>query len=187
MRNTDKDRTLAAALTFLVALAILLFLFFGGISWDPATSPRLPTPELMPEEELFIEPELVELGEEVAVTKDKAGPDSQRRAGASPGRPCGDRGAGSEAEAQSEAGGESRDLEKESTMKADEPSQTDKERQKATSSVANKFAPTMALRKGPTRVRREPEAPASASAAMHMAVRSSVARSLTWPCATRPS
>ena len=69
MRNTDKDRTLAAALTFLVALAILLFLFFGGISWDPRDIAEASTPELMPEEELFIEPELVELGEEVAVTK----------------------------------------------------------------------------------------------------------------------
>ena len=74
MRNTDKDRTLAAALTFLVALAILLFLFFGGISWDPRDIAEASTPELMPEEELFIEPELVELGEEVAVTKDKPAP-----------------------------------------------------------------------------------------------------------------
>ena len=74
MTRTDKDRAIAAGLTFIVALIILLTLFFGGISWDRQALAESSTPELMPPEELFIEPELVELGEEVAVNHDKPAP-----------------------------------------------------------------------------------------------------------------
>lgn len=141
MRNTDKDRTLAAALTFLVALAILLFLFFGGISWDPRDIAEASTPELMPEEELFIEPELVELGEEVAVTKDKPAPTLKGEPEPAPEDRVEIVEPGPKSKPNPKPEEKVVTSKKESTMKADEPSQTDKERQKATSSVANKFAP----------------------------------------------
>ena len=68
MKKEDKDRAIAAALTFLVTLVLLLVLFFGGISFDRQELAESSTPELLPpEEELFIEPELVDLGEETSV------------------------------------------------------------------------------------------------------------------------
>ena len=68
MKREDKDRAIAAGLTFFVALILLLVLFFGGISYDRQLLAESSTPELLPvEEELFIEPELVDLGEEASV------------------------------------------------------------------------------------------------------------------------
>lgn len=139
MTRTDKDRAIAAGLTFIVAFIILLTLFFGGISWDRQALAESSTPELMPPEELFIEPELVELGEEVAVNHDKPAPTLQGEPepapvdrteivepGPKPDKPKPVR--------------KELTQKKESKMKVEEPSQTDKERQKATSAVANKFS-----------------------------------------------
>ena len=48
-----KDRIIAAALTLLVALALLLVLFFGGISRDREAIANASTPEIMDIECLF--------------------------------------------------------------------------------------------------------------------------------------
>ena len=138
MKRYDKDRAIAAFLTFLVALAILLTLFFGGISWDRQALAEASTPEIM-DEEVFIEPELVELGEENAVNNDKPAPAMKGEPDPAPE----DKAEIIEPGPKPEPAPPKPKLntqEKESKMKVDEPSQTDKERQKATSSVANKFS-----------------------------------------------
>lgn len=139
MKRPDKDRTLAAALTFLTALAILLVLFFGGISADRRAIAEASTPELMQPEELFIEPELVKLGEEAAVANDKPAPTLKGEPEPAP-----------EDRTEIVEPGPKPDKpkpvrkeltqKKESKMKVEEPSLTEKERQKATSAVANKFS-----------------------------------------------
>ncbi len=71
----NKDRIIAAVLTFGVTLLLLLLLFYGSVSFERQEMAKASTPELMePEEDLFIEPELVELGEENAVNHDKPAP-----------------------------------------------------------------------------------------------------------------
>ncbi len=138
MKRYDKDRTIAAFLTFLVALAILLTLFFGGISWDRQALAEASTPEIM-DEEVFIEPELVELGEENAVNHDKPAPAMKGEPDPAPE----DKAEIIEPGPKPEPAPPKPKLntqKKESKMKVEEPSQTDKERQKATSSVANKFS-----------------------------------------------
>ena len=138
MKRYDKDRAIAAFLTFLVALAILLTLFFGGISWDRQALAEASTPEIM-YEEVFIEPELVELGEENAVNHDKPAPAMKGEPDPAPE----DKAEIIEPGPKPEPAPPKPKLntqKKESKMKVEEPSQTDKERQKATSSVANKFS-----------------------------------------------
>ena len=138
MKRYDKDRVIAAFLTFLVALAILLTLFFGGISWDRQALAEASTPEIM-DEEVFIEPELVELGEENAVNHDKPAPAMKGEPDPAPE----DKAEIIEPGPKPEPAPPKPKLntqKKESKMKVEEPSQTDKERQKATSSVANKFS-----------------------------------------------
>ncbi len=143
MKREDKDRAIAAGLTFFVALILLLVLFFGGISFDRQMLAESSTPELMPvEEELFIEPELVDLGEEASVNQTtKPAPSLKGEPEPAP-----------EDHVEIVEPGEKPTpvvkpvvkevtQKKESKVQKEEPSLTDKERQKATSSVANKFAP----------------------------------------------
>lgn len=63
MENRNKkDSIIAAAITFVVALLILLWLFFGGLTFDRAELASVSTPEIqtVDEEELFLEPELLQ-------------------------------------------------------------------------------------------------------------------------------
>lgn len=72
MNRQQKDRSVAAAITFAVTLLILISLFFGGISFDRNQLAMQSTPELLPDdEEIFLEPEILkDLGEENAVHND---------------------------------------------------------------------------------------------------------------------
>ena len=135
-----KDRTVAALLTALVVALILVTLFFGGITWDRAALAESSTPEIMSEEEeLFIEPELVELGEETAETVDKPAPAIKGEPDPAP-----------EDRTEIIEPGENPKpappkpkvvtQKTPSPVKEKEPSQTDRDRQKATSSMANKFS-----------------------------------------------
>ncbi len=140
MRQYDKDRAIAAALTFIVALAILLVLFFGGISWDRELLAESSTPELM-EEEVFIEPELVELGEETSVqTNSKPAPTLKGEPEPAPVDHAEIVEPGPKPKPVEKPVVKELTQKKESVVKKEEPSQTDKEKQKATSSVANKFS-----------------------------------------------
>ena len=73
-RQQDKDRIIAAALTFLFVLALLLFLFFGGMKWERAELAVTSTPDIMEDEPTYYEPDLLELGEEDAITEDAPAP-----------------------------------------------------------------------------------------------------------------
>lgn len=140
MKKEEKDRTLAAALTFLAVLVILLLLFFGGITYDRALLAETSTPEIM-EEELFVEPELVELGEEASARLNttpaptlKGEPEPAKEEKVEIVEP-GEKQKPTEKPVVKEV-----TQKKESNVKKDEPSETEKERLKATSAVANKFS-----------------------------------------------
>lgn len=71
------DKWIATAVTFVSALVILLFLFGCGMHYDKDMLAQSATPEIMPieDEELFVEPELIQdLGEPDAVTHDEPAP-----------------------------------------------------------------------------------------------------------------
>lgn len=142
MKKENKDRAVAAGLTFFITLVILLVLFFGGITFDRQLLAEASTPEIMPvEEELFIEPKLVDLGEETSVKNhSKPAPTLKGEPEPAP-----------EDHVEIVEPGEKPDpvvkpvakevtQKKESKIQKEEPSITDKERRKATSSVANKFS-----------------------------------------------
>lgn len=80
-QNSNKDRLIAAGITFIAVLIILLFLFWGGMTSQRVQLAEASIPELMTDdedEELFIEPDLLkEQGEEDAVENDAPAPAEQ--------------------------------------------------------------------------------------------------------------
>ncbi|MDE6382406.1 MAG: hypothetical protein K2L57_06010, partial [Muribaculaceae bacterium] len=75
-KNERQDSIIAASVTFAVALLLLLFLFFGGMTFDRAQLAQASVPEIQADDdELFIEPEILQdLGEENAVTQNAPAP-----------------------------------------------------------------------------------------------------------------
>lgn len=140
MNNNDNDRAIAALLTFLVVLAILLVLFFGGISWDRQALAEAPTPELIQEEEVFIEPELVELGEETAVNNQEPAPTLKGEPDPAPEDNAEIVDPGPKPDPKPKPVRNEITQKKESKLQQEEAARTEKERKKATSSVANKFS-----------------------------------------------
>lgn len=72
-----KDSLIAGAITLLAMLLLTVLLVFGNISYDPGALAQTSEPEigLIPEEEEFIEPELLQdLGEPNAKTRDEPAP-----------------------------------------------------------------------------------------------------------------
>ncbi|MDE5807190.1 MAG: hypothetical protein K2H76_03675 [Muribaculaceae bacterium] len=62
MTTENKDRAIAAGVTFIAVLLILLFLFTGGMDFQRIELAEASTPEMMldpEEEETFIEPEIL--------------------------------------------------------------------------------------------------------------------------------
>lgn len=140
--NQEKrtDSIIAAAVTFVVALLILLFLFFGGMTFDRAELALSSTPEIEPmEEELFIEPEIMrDLGEENATVQDAPAPafkgepeqsETENTKLVVPGK--------SEKPAPPVAKPVTQKTE--SPVKATEPPKTSEEKKAVTSKMANKF------------------------------------------------
>lgn len=76
-----KDKAIAAAVTFVAVLIILLILFLGGMDYQRVELAQTSIPELMPaeeDEETFIEPEiLTKQGEPDAIHNDKPAPAEQ--------------------------------------------------------------------------------------------------------------
>lgn len=140
MSTPDKDRIIAAAVTFILALAILLFLFFGGLTWDRNALAQASTPELVEEEPIFIEPELVDLGEKISSENTTPAPSVKGEPEPAPEDNAEIVEPGPEPKPEPKPVPKLNTTKKESTHKVEEPSQTDKERQKATSSVASKFS-----------------------------------------------
>lgn len=134
-----KNARIAAGVTFGVALLILLWLFFGGLKWDRDALAQSSTPEIMDDEPLFIDPELLDLGEENATENDMPAPSPQGEPEPSP---------EDDPEiiepGKAEKGPQTPKLNtstKESDVKAQEPPATEKEKKAATSAVASKFSP----------------------------------------------
>lgn len=73
-KKDHKADWIAAIVTFIAILIILLFLFFGSISFDRALLASSSIPEMQSDEELFIEPELTDLGEPDAINNDAPAP-----------------------------------------------------------------------------------------------------------------
>lgn len=73
----NRDRIIAASLTMLSVLLMLLALFFGALKFDRATMANASMPEIQDDEPIFIEPLLTNFGEEDAITEDEAAPAAQ--------------------------------------------------------------------------------------------------------------
>lgn len=135
-----KDKAIAGGATLLIALAVLLMLLFTTLTWDRdalAENHKIEKPE--EEEEIFLDPELLNLGEENAVTHDEPAPN-----------PLGEpEKAEKENDRLVEPGENPKpappkpklvSTEKESPVKTQEPTATDKERQHITSKMAKGFS-----------------------------------------------
>lgn len=140
----NKDSIIAAAITFVVALIILLWLFFGGMTFDRATLASVSTAEIQTpdEEELFLEPELVQdLGEPDAVATDEPAPAFQGEP-----EPAEVENTKLVVPGKSETPAPPKEKPvtqtKESPVKATEPPKNDDEQKKVTSKMAGKFSST---------------------------------------------
>lgn len=144
MASNQEDRKnslIAAVVTFAVALLVLLFLYFGGMHFDRQELAVASTPEIVAEEEeLFIEPEIVEdLGERDAVEHDQPAP-------AFKGEPEQAEEENTKLVVPGKNPKPSPPVEKpvtqqkESPVKATEPSKNEEEKKKVTSKLANKFS-----------------------------------------------
>ena len=134
-----KDKMTAAGATLLVALALLLFLLFNSLTWNRAALTQASIPDEQEEEEIFLEPELLNLGEEDAVTHDEPAPNPQGEP--EPAETDNDRlvipGENPKPAPLKE---KLVSTPKESDVKATEPKATDKEREKITSTMAKGFS-----------------------------------------------
>ena len=77
---TRRDRLIAAGVTVLFALLLFIFLFMGSIGFDRRQLAENSIPEFAQDEEdpeLFLEPELLDLGEENSTLQDAAAAPAQ--------------------------------------------------------------------------------------------------------------
>lgn len=78
--SSRRDSLIAAGVTLLVALGVFLFLFWGEIGFDRSQSVQASIPETVPDEEedeLFLDPMLLDPGEEQSLMKDAAAAPAQ--------------------------------------------------------------------------------------------------------------
>lgn len=151
MDRQYKDRAIAAGITFIVMLLILLSLFFGSVSFDRQDLARQSIPEIQPEEEeLFLEPEILkDLGEENAIRRDA--PAKMAKGEAEPAQVDNNKLVVKGENPKPAPAAEKLVTQKaESPVKAPEPSATTEERQKVTSTVAKGFAPHNGVKEGAT-------------------------------------
>lgn len=141
--NNDRqkrDSIIAAAITFVAVLLILLLLFVGGMSVERRELAKDSTPELMQDEETFLEPEILQdLGEPDATANDAPAPVEQGEPELAPVENTklvvkGDNPKPAPAVEKKVT------TTKESPVKATEPQVTKEEASKITSSMANKFS-----------------------------------------------
>lgn len=138
--QNKKDSAIAAVITFFVVLIILLALLFTRISYQaPEQLAKDSTPELMMDEETFLEPEILkDLGEEDAINNDAPAKAFQGEPEPAP----------KESNKIVEPGKNTKpappvkklvSTNKESDVKTTEPKATEEERQRVTSTVAKGF------------------------------------------------
>lgn len=143
-----KDSIIAAALTMALALALLLTLWFGSLSFDRSALAAQSVPEIAPEEEAFLEPELLpENGDEEEEAFDEEAPQAQ-------GMPEPSETENPQKIVKDENPKPAPPVEKlvttkkESPVQATTPPKREQEAQKATSAVAGKFNPRNGMAEG---------------------------------------
>lgn len=73
-----KDKSIAAGATLIIALGVFLALFFTVLTWDRDALAQATPPDSLPmEDEIFLDPELINLGEEDATAHDQPAPNPQ--------------------------------------------------------------------------------------------------------------
>lgn len=147
-QREKKDSVIAAALTMALALALLLALWFGSVTFDRAGLAASSVPEIAPEEETFLEPELLpENGDAEEEAFDEEAPQAQ-------GMPEKSETENPQKIVKDENPKPAPPIEKlvttkkESPVQATTPTKREQEAQKATSAVANKFAPRNGMAEG---------------------------------------
>ncbi|MCM1291303.1 MAG: hypothetical protein NC201_00485 [Prevotella sp.] len=153
MSNSAKDKYIAAAVTALICVAILLTLFFSSISWEKEAIAQASLPEVAAEEPLFIEPEILEEpGEELPditdapeAPADKGEPESapeENRKIEAPGK-----------NVEPKAPNVEKPLsqKKESPVKVTEPKKNNKDFKRATDPTAGKFSGKNGVKDGKNR------------------------------------
>ncbi len=73
----SRDSLIAAGVTILFALLLFLFLFYGNIGFDKARMAEASIPEIGEDEELFLDPQLIDPGEDNNVAEVAAAPEAQ--------------------------------------------------------------------------------------------------------------
>jgi len=139
MHREQKDRLIALIATAATVGVLMVILFFGSIKWDRDALSRVSVEDESEDEELFIDPELVDLGEMEAPATDAPAPSEL-------GEP-------EKAEEDNPDPVEKGDNPKpapmvekkvtqhnESPVKTSEPSATEKEKKRVTSKVADSFS-----------------------------------------------
>lgn len=152
MNRHHSERIIAALLTCVLSAVILLILFFTGLTWDRAALARMSIPEEESDEEIFIEPELLELpGEELPEITES----EEREAPADKGEPE----QAPEVNREIESPGKNEAVEapkpakvvtqsKPSPVKVTEPKKSEKEPKRATDPTAGKFGPKNGVKDG---------------------------------------
>lgn len=143
MSNTTKQdnkrgRLIALIVTILVAIIVVAYLMLVSIGWDKQSLSKLSTPA--EEEELYIDPELMELGELDAMVQDAPSPAPQ-------GEPEQSEIENDEIVTPGENPKQTKSTEKlvstdkESTHSTEEPTKTEKPESAISSSMKDKFSP----------------------------------------------
>jgi outer membrane biosynthesis protein TonB len=136
--DINQPKIIAAVATFVIALLLLLLLFVCNVGYDREALAASSIPQPEEDEEVFLEPELMNLGEETSVENTEAAPLPQ-------GEP---EEAQEENKIRIENGNNEKPAnteklvtsKKESTLTVKEPAKTDKQDSKITSEMANKFS-----------------------------------------------
>lgn len=146
--HEKKDSAIAAAITMIVTLALLLCLIFGKLSFDRQALAAASIPEIAPPEELFIEPELIpESGDHEEELNDDAAAQAQGQPEPAP-EPEPEKVVRAENPKPAPPVEKPVVQKKESPVKATTPSKRDQEEKKAKDAVAGKFSPRNGMAEG---------------------------------------
>lgn len=134
----SRDKIIALTVTIIVTLAILLCLIFFTIGWDKESLSKV-SPTIEEEEELFIDPELLNLGEPDAIAKNEPSPAPKGEPEYSE-QPTEELVIPGENPKPSTSNENLVASKKENNLKTEEPAKTDREESKISSSMKDKFS-----------------------------------------------
>lgn len=139
MRREQKDRLIALIATAATVGVLMIILVLGSIRWDRGALSQLSVPDESDEEEFFIDPELIDLGEMETPATDAPAPSElgePEKAEEETSDPV-EKGENLKPAPMAE---KKVTQKKESAVKSSEPSATEKERKRVTSKVADSFS-----------------------------------------------